>query len=62
MSYNEYVEFCLKTYKESLEQCDIVDLKAIVVGNIDKVYKTYLTTGGIEDFIDDVYLDVLEKI
>jgi hypothetical protein len=59
MEYEEYVQFCLDTYREGLSVCPQTDLLSIVVGNIDKVRKTYLSAGGIEDFVEDVRLDVL---
>lgn len=65
MGYIEYVEYCSKIYKEScdtmkkqgLEPC--VDLRGIIVGNIGQVSETYLAPGEIENFCDDVYLDIV---
>jgi hypothetical protein len=47
MEYEEYVQFCLDTYREGLSVCPQTDLLSIVVGHIDKVRKTYLSAGGI---------------
>lgn len=59
MGYREYLEFCRETYLESRKKCQFVDLYAIIIGNIGKVSKGTIADGDAEDFINDIYLDIV---
>ena len=62
MTYNEYVEFCLRTYKEALEKPEDCNLRAIIEANLCHLSRTYISPSEIEDLLEDIELDVREQL
>lgn len=62
MSYDEYVEYLLGIYNNSKDK-KWIDLNMLITGNIFMLKPTYYGTMGIdEDLVNDIYLDLRERI